>query len=180
MDSFGRNRWPSHVFTLSDGSIAGATTTKREISMTDQTIQPRVAIAGVSLHGLLMPFPIACFTGALVTDITYAQTAAIQWANFSAWLLAVGMLTGGIAFLLGLIDLALADRYQRTLLVWGQAAVTAVLLVVALVNNFVHARDGWTSVVPTGLTLSVVTVLLMIVSGVLGVLGTRRFAGDFS
>ena len=148
--------------------------------MTDQAIQPRVAIAGVSLRGLLMPFPIACFTGALLTDITYAQTALIQWANFSAWLLAFGMLTGGIAFLLGLIDLVLADRCARTAFVWAQVGVSVAVLAVALVNNFVHARDGWTSVVPTGLTLSAVTVLLMLVSGVLGQLVIRRAEGDLS
>jgi len=148
--------------------------------MTDQAIQPRVAIAGVSLRALLMPFPIACFTGALLTDITYAQTAVIQWANFSAWLLAFGMLTGGIAFLLGLIDLFLADRYARTAFVWAQLGVSVGVLAVALVNNFVHARDGWTSVVPTGLTLSVVTVLLMILSGVLGQIAVRRAEGGRS
>ncbi|MGV9006189.1 MAG: DUF2231 domain-containing protein [Brevundimonas sp.] len=145
--------------------------------MTDQTIQPRVAIAGLSLRALLMPFPIACFSGALLTDITYAQTAVIQWANFSAWLLAVGMLTGGIAFLFGLIDLFFGDWRRRSELVWARVGVVVVLLAVALVNNFVHARDGWTSVVPTGLTLSVVTVLLMMVSGVLGELNARRAGG---
>lgn len=145
--------------------------------MTDQTIQPRVVIAGLSLRGLLMPFPVVCFTGALVTDVTYAQTALIQWANFSAWLLAAGMLTGGIAFLFGLIDLFVTDRSRRTGLVWAQLGLAVAVLAVALVNNFVHARDGWTSVVPTGLTLSVVTVLLMIVSGVLGQVMIRR-AGD--
>jgi uncharacterized membrane protein len=148
--------------------------------MTDQTIQPRVAIAGVSLRGLLMPFPIACFTGAMVTDITYAQTALIQWANFSAWLLAAGMLTGGLAFLFSLVDLFIGDWRRRSVLVWAQLGVVVAVLAVALVNNFVHARDGWTSVVPTGLTLSVVTVLLMMVSGVLGQLVIRRAEGGLS
>ena len=44
----------------------------------------------------------------------------------------------------------------------------AVVLLLALVNNFVHARDGWIGVVPTGITLSAATVLLMIVTGFLG------------
>lgn len=148
--------------------------------MTHQTLQPRVAIAGVSLRGLLMPFPIACFTGALLTDIAYAQTALIQWANFSAWLLAFGMLTGGIAFLFGLIDLFIGDWRSRGVLVWTRLGVVVALLAIALANNFVHARDGWTSVVPTGLTLSVITVLLMIVSGVLGELIFRRGEGDLA
>ena len=42
------------------------------------------------------------------------------------------------------------------------------MLLLALVNNLVHSRDGWTGVVPAGLTLSVVTVLVMIVTGFLG------------
>ena len=41
------------------------------------------------------------------------------------------------------------------------------MLVLALINNFVHSRDAWTSVVPTGLILSALTVLAMIVTAVL-------------
>jgi uncharacterized membrane protein len=36
------------------------------------------------------------------------------------------------------------------------------VLTFALLNNFVHSRDAWTSVVPTGITLSALTVLAMI------------------
>ncbi len=42
-----------------------------------RSFQPRVAIGGVPLHAMFVPFPIVCFTGALLTDITYAQTALI-------------------------------------------------------------------------------------------------------
>ncbi|PIK73709.1 hypothetical protein CS379_06895, partial [Methylobacterium frigidaeris] len=37
-----------------------------------------------------------------------------------------------------------------------------------LVNAFVHSRDGWTSVVPTGLILSGLVVLILCVTGWLG------------
>ena len=49
-----------------------------------------VTIARHPIHNLLVPVPIVCFTGALVTDIVYSQTADMQWTNFSAWLLLVG------------------------------------------------------------------------------------------
>jgi uncharacterized membrane protein len=39
------------------------------------------------LHGLLLAFPVALFTFALLTDIAYLQTAEIQWSNFSSWLI---------------------------------------------------------------------------------------------
>ncbi len=35
------------------------------------------------IHGLLAAYPIACFTGAFLTDIAYAETYNMQWANFS-------------------------------------------------------------------------------------------------
>jgi uncharacterized membrane protein len=43
-----------------------------------------------------------------------------------------------------------------------------VVLLLALLNSFVHTRDAWTSVVPLGMTLSLITVLIMLVAGWLG------------
>ena len=126
----------------------------------------RLAIGGVPLHAMLAPFPVACFTGALLTDIVYAKTAVMQWSNFSAWLLAVGLVFGVVDAIFGLIDW-LRARPSGSAGLWHFLGYTLVL-VLALANSFVHARDGWTSVVPTGLTLSIVTVLLMVVSGFLG------------
>ncbi|MGY4421796.1 putative membrane protein [Bradyrhizobium sp. JR6.1] len=56
------------------------------------------------LHPMLVPFPIACFVGTLVTDITYWRTAEMMWADFSAWLLFAGLIMGGLAAIAGLID----------------------------------------------------------------------------
>ncbi|MEO6387652.1 MAG: DUF2231 domain-containing protein [Croceibacterium sp.] len=120
------------------------------------------------LHAMLVPFPVVCFTGAMLTDITYARTAVMQWANFSAWLLAFGTIMGALAALFGLIDFLANPSENRPSIGWLHLIGSAIVLVLALFNDFVHARDAWTSVVPTGLTLSVVTVLVMIVSGFLG------------
>src|ERR1700679_3743138 len=38
-------------------------------------------IGGHPLHVLLVPIPFTCFIGTLVTDIAYAKTANMQWAN---------------------------------------------------------------------------------------------------
>jgi uncharacterized membrane protein len=43
-----------------------------------------------------------------------------------------------------------------------------IVLVLAFFNNLVHTRDAWTSVVPTGLILSLVTVLILPITGWLG------------
>jgi uncharacterized membrane protein len=42
------------------------------------------------------------------------------------------------------------------------------VLALALWNNFIHSRDAWTSVVPTGLVMSALTVALMLVTAWLG------------
>lgn len=135
--------------------------------MANAHLIPRLTIAGVPMHAMLVPFPIACFTGALLTDIAYLNTAEIQWANFSAWLLAFGVLTGGIAAVGGMIDL-FAQKSLKPLIAWVHMGGNIGLLIIALINNFVHARDGWTSVVPTGIILSAVTVAIMMVTGFLG------------
>jgi len=135
--------------------------------MAREVFFPRVTILGVPIHAMLVPFPIACFTGAMLTDITYSNSPQVQWANFSQWLLAVGLIIGVLAAIFGLIDFLAAGR-ARPRIGWFHLGGNAVILVLALFNNLIHARDGWTGVVPTGLTLSVITFLLMLVTGFLG------------
>jgi uncharacterized membrane protein len=135
--------------------------------MPREVFLPRVAIGGVPIHAMLVPFPIVCFTGALLTDITYSHSPQVQWANFSQWLLAVGLIVGVLAAIFGLIDFLAAGR-TRPRIGWFHLIGNAIVLLLALINNFVHSRDGWTGVVPTGLTLSVVTFVLMLVTGFLG------------
>jgi uncharacterized membrane protein len=135
--------------------------------MAREVFRPTVAIGGVPIHAMLVPFPIVCFTGALLTDITYSNSPQVQWANFSQWLLAVGLIMGVLAAIFGLIDF-LAGGRERPRIGWFHLVGNAIVLILALINNFVHSRDGWTGVVPTGLTLSVITFLLMLVTGFLG------------
>lgn len=125
-------------------------------------------IAGHPIHPMLVPFPIVCFTGALLTDIAYARSADMMWANFSAWLLAVGAVMGGLAALAGLVDFLGSRRVRAQRPAWPHMLGNILVLVLAVFNNFVHSRDAWTSVVPTGLVLSVLTVAVMLVTAWLG------------
>jgi glucose/arabinose dehydrogenase len=47
-----------------------------------------------------------------VTDIAYASTAEIMWADFSAWLVSIGLIMGVLAAIAGLIDF-LSNRLIR-------------------------------------------------------------------
>ena len=117
---------------------------------------------------MLVSVPVVCFIGALLTDITYAVSAEMMWANFSAWLLVVGFIIGVLAALAGLIDF-LGGRGIRTLgAAWLHLTGNLIVLILAFFNVLIHSRDAWTSVVPTGLILSIVTVLILPITGWLG------------
>lgn len=126
------------------------------------------AIGGHPLHVMLVPIPVTCFVGALVTDLAYWQSANMQWANMSAWLLTIGLIVALFAVIAGFIDF-LGDRRIRDLrAVYIHAIGNAIALILAIFNAFVHSRDGYTSVVPTGLILSALTVLILLVTGWMG------------
>jgi uncharacterized membrane protein len=117
---------------------------------------------------MLVPFPIACFAGALATDIVYCMTAEMMWADFSTWLLVVGLIMGVLAAIAGLIDF-LSDRMIRAQRpAWPHMLGNLVVLVLASLNVLVHFRDAWTSVYPMGLLLSLAVVLILLVTGWLG------------
>ncbi len=117
---------------------------------------------------MLIPFPIACFVGTLLTDIAYWQTANIMWADFSTWLVTVGVIMGYLAAIAGLIDF-LGSRVIRALApAWPHVIGNLVVLALATVNMLVHTRDAWTSVVPWGLVLSAAVVLILLFTGWMG------------
>jgi uncharacterized membrane protein len=111
----------------------------------------------------LVPFPIACFAGALVTDLMYWRTDDVMWERFSIWLITIGLVLAGIAAIAGLIDVALGKRFRT--LGWPHVVGYVLALAVSLVNAFVHSRDAYTAVVPTGLTLSALVVIILLVTG---------------
>jgi uncharacterized membrane protein len=44
----------------------------------------------------------------------------------------------------------------------------------SLINAFVHSRDGYTAVVPTGLTLSGLVLVIVLLMGLMGSTGAYR------
>lgn len=114
------------------------------------------------LHPALLPIPILCFVGALITDLAYINSAEMMWLDFSSWLLLAGLIGGGIAGVLLIVELVRAPD-RRVLLLHFVFLLAA--WVVEVFNSFIHARDGWTAVVPTGLSLSIVATMLGLFAG---------------
>jgi uncharacterized membrane protein len=122
-------------------------------------------IAGHPIHPMLVPFPIAFFVGTLLTDLTYWWTADMMWADFSAWLVTIGVIMGWLAALAGLIDFLGNRLIREQAPAWPHAIGNAVVLVLATLNMMMHTRDAWTSMFPWGLVLSAAVVLILLFTG---------------
>jgi uncharacterized membrane protein len=122
-------------------------------------------------------FSAAYFAGALVTDLVYWQIPDVLWERFSIWLIVAGLVMAGLASIAYAIDLAGGRRIDRP--AWPRAIGYALAVLLSVINAFVHSRDGYTAVVPTGLMLSgvVVVVLLLTASVSLALTNRRRIGG---
>jgi uncharacterized membrane protein len=102
------------------------------------------------------------FIGVLLTDITYVKSDGNPiWLAFSSWLLLAGLLFGAIGAIVLLIDF-IRSAALRSATGWTHLLLFYAALIVELFSVFIHERDGWTAVVPIGLTLSAIAVLLIL------------------
>jgi uncharacterized membrane protein len=120
-----------------------------------------------AVHGILLSFPIALFTAALVTDIAYLNTAVIQWTNFSSWLIAGAMVFGGAILVWSLVTLGLHFRKPSRNRHILYAGVLALMCLFGLINAFKHSQDAWASVGAFGLILSILCTLLAMAAAVI-------------
>ena len=119
------------------------------------------------VHAILLSFPVALFSSALVTDIAYLRTAESQWTNFSSWLISGALLFGGLVLAWALIALVLdlqGPGRRRNMI---YAGVLTVMWILGLINVFKHSQDGWSSVGAFGLVLSILCTLLALGAGVI-------------
>jgi uncharacterized membrane protein len=128
------------------------------------------------LHAILLAFPLPLFLGALLSDVAYWKTFHVQWANFSSWLIAGGLLIGGFVVLWALIDLFRSGAARRRHAVIYFIVLLA-MWVLGLVNAFVHGKDAF-AIMPEALYLSAIVALLALVAAWLGYSGVRP--GDVS
>ena len=142
----------------------------------DADLRPVRKRRGRPRHRILVSFSAAYFAAAFVTDIVYWQMPDVMWERFSIWLIAAGLVMAGLAAVAYVIDLAGHRRMQRP--VWPRVVGYGLAVLLALINAFVHSRDGYTAVVPTGLMLSgLVVAVLLVTASVAAALANRHRIG---
>jgi uncharacterized membrane protein len=156
--------------TITDATFIDHT----DIDHTDlrSTAKPR----GRPLLTVPVSFSAAYFTGALVTDLVYWRMPDVLWERFSIWLIVAGLIMAGVAAIAYVVDIVGRGRIDRP--AWPSAIGYALAVLLALINAFVHSRDGYTAVVPTGLILSgLVVIVLLSTAAVCTALANRHRIG---
>lgn len=118
------------------------------------------------LNAILLAFPLPLFLGALLSDYAYWVSFQMQWANFSSWLIAGGLLVGGFALLWALVDLFRSGPAWRR-----RSAIYFVVLlaawVIGFVNALVHSKDAF-AIMPEALILSASATILALAATWMG------------
>jgi uncharacterized membrane protein len=139
----------------------------------DADLRPARRPRGRPIHRMLVSFSAAYFVGALATDLAYWQMPDVMWERFSIWLIAAGLIMAGLATIAYVIDFAARRRLDRP--VWPRVVGYAIAVLLALTNAFVHSRDGYTAVVPTGLMLSALVVVVLALTAAKALTNRHRF-----
>src|SRR6266852_2923001 len=128
------------------------------------------------IHKVLVAFSAAYFVGALVTDLAYWHVPDVLWERFSIWLITAGLIMAGLAMIAFVFDVASDGQIDKP--AWPRAVGYAIAVLLSLTNAFVHSRDGYTAVVPSGLTLSALVVIILLLTAWVGMaLANRHRAG---
>jgi uncharacterized membrane protein len=123
------------------------------------------SIAGHPIHPMLIPFPIAFFVSTFVCDIVYWQTANTAWATAGIWLLGAGIVMGGLAAVVGLVDVFGEPRIRALDAAWWHAGGIVIVVLLQLYNWYARYSEGAAAVAPKGLILSLIVVCILLFAG---------------
>src|SRR5262249_26603410 len=117
-------------------------------------------------HPMLVPFPIAFLTSALVTDLVFWRTGDAVWAQASMWLLGAAIVMALVAAIFGFTDFASEPRIRELSDAWQHMAGNLVAVVLAFRNLLMRFSAGAVDgALPLGIWISLITVALLVFNG---------------
>lgn len=129
-------------------------------------VESTAAILHHPIHPMLIPIPATTLLGVVVTDIVYLSNGNPFWAEASWWLLLAGLISGVVAAIPGLIDMATIREVRElpSAYVHGGGNLLALVLTAA---NFM-LRDDHLAVDTLNLGLSIAVAAILGVTAWLG------------
>lgn len=132
-------------------------------------IPSNAAIKGHPLHPAMVHLPIGLLVAGLAADLGHLLRDDPFFARAAALLIGAGALTGYLAALPGMLDWFTIERAHSLRMGKLHAAGNAVLLAVVTVNVALRLSSGTEdAVLPWGLALSLLSGLLLAVTGLAG------------
>ena len=138
----------------------------REVKMDNPRSTAR--IGGHPIHPMLVPFPIAFFVAALVSDAAYLYDGRVFWFEASIWLIAAGLVMGVLAALAGITDYLGDSRIRSLSEANWHAAGNAIALLIEAFNLYIRYYFQSVDVFPEALYLSLVASVILVFTGWLG------------
>jgi uncharacterized membrane protein len=131
-------------------------------------MRAKARLLGHPIHQMLIVFPLGLLATSLFFDIAHLSSDNPQWGVISYWLINVGIISGLVAAVFGLIDwLAIPSgtRAKRIGLLHGGGNVVVVLL---FIGSCLLRQDAPGNPEGAAIFLSAAAVLLALVTGWLG------------
>jgi uncharacterized membrane protein len=125
-------------------------------------------IGGHPIHPMIIPFPIAFFVSALVTDLLSLTTGGEGFARASAWLLGAGIVTALLAAVFGFTDFLGEARVRALRQAWLHMGGNLLAVVLEAVNLYVRTLGGARTVTDADAALSAFVVVLLLFNGWMG------------
>ncbi|MFZ5718058.1 MAG: DUF2231 domain-containing protein [Pseudomonadota bacterium] len=125
-------------------------------------------IAGHPIHPMIIPFPIASFVGAFVTDLVYSVQGADIWALASMWLLGAGLATALLAAIAGFVDFATQRGIREHRAAWIHMIGNLSIVALQALNFLIRTGDPQAAVAPWGLVLSFIAFVGLHITGWMG------------
>lgn len=122
------------------------------------------------LHAFVLSGMVPLFIGVLLSDYAYWSSYVLQWKNFASWLLIGALVFNGLALLGSIVSLIHGHKRMGKPLIYFLLLLATFVL--GVINSFIHAKDAWASM-PTGLVLSVITVILAFAATWIGLASWR-------
>ena len=131
-------------------------------------MEARAKLFGHPIHQMLIVFPLGLLGSSIVFDIAYLATKNGRWADIAYWMAAVGIISGLVAAVFGLIDwsaIPSGTRAKRLGLLHGGGNVVVVGLFIV---SWLLRRPNPQTPPMTAIILSFVGVGLALITGWMG------------
>jgi uncharacterized membrane protein len=122
-------------------------------------------LMGHPLHPILITLPIGLFVATFLFDVIFWQTRTEMWATAALCLLGAGLVAAALAAIAGLVDFLGDARIRQISDAWQHAVGNIVLVLIQLFSFYQRYLYGSSAVIPLGISLSLISVLLIMFTG---------------